>query len=221
MNTVRSTAIICLVTAFWGSVCLGEQWISPDGVITVEAPNSSDFERVDEPPTPFIALWISRDETLRFGVIKVDLPQSGKLIRSSVEEGMMEEVGGSITASSSTVKNGHEIWLMSAKGSIQGTRIRITQAVAPHNTHCYKVMAASVGDQPVDTAQIDSFVNSINITTQNQTTESTSIAGGNPVLNPGIDLHELSKRIGGVSALLLIGFLVWLVARRTRSQAVK
>lgn len=214
MDIPRSSVIITFATAFSVTAALGDEWTSPDGVIVVTAPDAADFQRVDDPPEPFIALWLSKDETLRLGVMKIAIPSSVKLIRSSTEEGLAEEVGGTVTASSSAVKNGHEIWTMTAKGSAQGINLQITQALAHYNGSLYKVMAAAVGDGPTDDTTINAFVNSIEITPPNLNGGSAPVANNDQRFNDGIDLHNLSKKIGGVGALLLIGLIVWLVARR-------
>ncbi len=165
-----------------------------------------------------MVLWVSNDGMLRLGVIKIAIPSHIKLVRSSAEEGFAEEIGGTITASSSVVKNGHEIWLMTAKGSAHGVNIQITQAMVQYNANVYKVMAANVGDAPIDETTINTFVNSIDIKAVNPNSDTGRAGSDGRRQNGHIDLHNLSKTIGGVGALLLMGIIVCLLVRRGKNK---
>src|SRR5688500_6854358 len=184
---ILRSLIAIFVTLLAVDFGLAEEWASPDGVIVVKAPDPMNFDPMDDPPAPFMALWLSKDETVRLGVMKMAIPPNVKLIRSSAEEGLTEEVGGRITASSSVVKNGHEIWILAAEGTAQGMNLRITQALVQYGPSAYKVMAVVVGMGSADNASIDDFVNSIQITAP--TTNDRGQDGG-------IDLHNFSKKIG-------------------------
>ena len=218
MDILRSSVIASLAAAFSVAGTLGDEWTSPDGVIVVTAPDAVDFQQVDDPPEPFIALWVSNDETLRLGVTKTAIPPHIKLVRSSTEEGLAEEIGGTIAASSSVAKNGHEIWTMTAKGSTQGINIQITQAIAQYQGNVYKVLAANVGDAPIDETAINTFVKSIDIKATNPNGDTARVGSDDQRSNDHIDLHNLSKRIGAAGALLLIGIIVWLFMSRGKNK---
>lgn len=218
LGVLRIPVMFLFVAAFNITAAFGDERTSPDGVIVVTAPDSAHFEHINDPPAPFIALWLSKDETLRLGVTKMAIPSNVRLIRSSTEDGFAEEIDGTVTASSSVVKNGHEIWIMTARGSAQGTPLQSTQAIAQFNGSLYKVMAAAVGDGPTDATTIDAFVNSIRIIPPPMTSGSAPMPRSDQGFGDGIDLHNLSKRIGGASALLLIVLVIWLVMRRGKPQ---
>ncbi len=218
MDIVRSSVIASFVVTSNIAGALADEWTSPDGVIAVSAPDAVDFQQVVDPPEPFMAFWMSNDETLRLGVMKSTVPSHIKIVRSSVEEGFAETVAGSITASSAVVKNGHEIWIMTVKGSIQGTNIQSTQAIAQYNGNVYKVMAIKIGDASLDQATINTFVNSIDIKTKNSTPDTAPVGSGKQRPNDHIDLHNLSKRIGGAGGLLLFGVIIWLLMRRGKNK---
>jgi hypothetical protein len=218
MDALRSLTVLLLTTVLGVVTSRGDEWTSADGVIEVTAPDAARFDRMDDPPEPFLALWISKDETLRLGVMKIAISAQTKLVRSSTEKGLAQEVRGTIAASSTMVRNGHEVWLMTAQGSNQGVNLQITQALANVNGSVYKVMAATVGDGPADDVAIDAFVNSIKIKPAASNPYSDSVAEGDGEPGDGIDLHNLSKTIGGAGALLLIILVVWMVVRQGKAK---
>src|SRR5436189_6052688 len=91
----RLTAALC-ITAAIVAPARGEEWTAPDGAISVAAPDAARFVRLDEPPAPFLALWVSQDETLRLGVMKMGTPPLGKLNRAAAEAGLAEEVAAHV-----------------------------------------------------------------------------------------------------------------------------
>ena len=215
MNISRGLTALLLILAAGAGKASGADWASPDGAIVVATPDPAKFRFVDNPPEPFLALWISNDETLRLGVMKATMPANVKtLIRSSGEQGLAEEIHGTITGSSTMVKNGHEIWLMAAKGSIQGINAQVSQALVQCNGSVYKVMAATIGNGPSDDPTINAFVNSIQVKLPNSNPPAAQPVNSEPNPGGGTDPHNLSKRFGGIGALVLIGLLVWRVVRK-------
>lgn len=195
-------------------VAKSQTWTTPDGVLSITPPDAKEFQSVDSPPSPFVALWVSKDETIKLGVTKTQIPPNIKLVQSSVEEGLAEEIGGEVTRLPTRHVSGHEVWNMTAKGS----SLEITQAMVQHGDTIYKLMAVTVGDQP-DAAAVNRFMNSLSITqpTTEQPTvpaQSATDAGG------GVDSHNLSKAIGGAAALIGIGFVVYFLTRGKKSRKV-
>lgn len=191
-----------------------QTWTSPDGFLTVTPPDDKKFRALPMPPPPLIGLWISEDESMRFGVVKMQIPPDVKLIQSSVEEGLAEEIGGEIERLPTVIVSGHEVWKMTATAE----SAEITQATVRHKDAFYKVMAATVGSEP-DSAAVTRFVDSLSIRQPSQ--DGTSEANQSKA-EPGpdaarIDLHNVSKAIGGAGALLGIAVAIYLVAR-SRSQ---
>jgi hypothetical protein len=190
----------------------GQTWTSPDGFLSVTPPDETMFQAMPEPPPPFVGLWVSNDETMKFGIIQTDFPAGDKLIQSSVEEGLAEEIGGKVTRLRTKQVSGHEVWNMAAKGPT----VEITQAIVRHEGVVYKLMALTHGNKP-DATAINRFIDSLTISDQPPATaQSSNRADTKPVQDPGggVDLHRLSKSIGGAGALLGIGALVYLVFRQ-------
>lgn len=110
----------CLCIALGVARARGDDWTSSDGVIKVTIPNSG-FTRVENPPTNYLALWISHDETIRLGVAQIPYPRGAQLLRTNLEKGIAG-AGAEITASSTSTKDGHEVWGNSTASSIEGVK---------------------------------------------------------------------------------------------------
>ena len=94
------------------------------------------------------------------------------------------------------------------ENDVQGPSAEITQAMVRHDGALYKLMAVTVGGNP-DAASMNRFIDSLSIVqpaTQPQSKSVQDIGGG-------VDLHNLSKTIGSLGALLAIGLLVYLLTR--------
>ncbi len=189
----------------------GQTWTSPDGFLSVTPPDATLFQVMPAPPPPFVGLWVSNDETMKFGVIQTDFPLGKKLIQSSVEEGLAEELGGDVTRLPTKQVSGHEVWNMTAKGPVG----ELTQAIVRHEGVVYKLMALTLGNKP-DATAINRFIDSLTISVPLPSmTQASNPPDTQPVQAPGggDDLHRLSKAIGGAGALLGIGALVYLILR--------
>ena len=194
-----------------------QTWTTPDGFLSVMPPNESEFQPMPNPPAPFVGLWVSDDETMKFGVMKTQIPPNIKLIQSSAEEGLAEEIGGKVTRLPTKRMAGHEVWNMTGKAS----SLEITQAMIQHDSSLYKLMAATIGSAP-DADAANRFIDSLSII-------QSSATPGKPSRRPdtqraqdlggGFDLHDLSKTIGGAGALLGIGLFVYFLTRnKTKRQ---
>ncbi|MDA7873779.1 hypothetical protein N9B17_01315 [Rhodopirellula sp.] len=193
------------------SIANAETWTSPDGFLSVTQPNSVTFNAVPSPPSPFIGLWVSNDDSTRLGVTKTPVPPNINLMQTAAEEGLAEQIGGEVTRLSTAQVAGYEVWRMNAKG----TSAEITQAMVRNDGTVYKLMAVTVGQKP-DEPTINQFIDSLAIsesakiiTTETRPTTSERIknTGG------GIDLHNLSKTIGGAAALVGICLLIFFAIR--------
>jgi len=205
---IRTFATSILVLAL-SAPANAQTWTSPDGFLSITPPDANTFQAMPTPPPPFVGLWVSSDETMKFGVMKMQIPPTIKLIQSSVEEGFAEELGAEVTRLPTREVSGHEVWNMTAKGP----SFEITQAIVRHDGVLYKVMAATVGGA-ADNESANRFIGSLSIA------EPSKQSAAQPVrdLGGGVDLHNLSKTIGGAGALLGIGLLVYLVIRGKKSR---
>ncbi len=221
-----------LAMALAVSSALGEEWTSPDGVVAVTVPNADDFELMDGAPDRFLVLWVSKDDSLYFGVIKTEIPPDVTLDRSWAEEEVAEEADQPISTSSTVIKNGREFWIATADSPGHGGEpLQITQAITQVGASAYRAYVGTVGAEPSARAVVDAFLNSLEIKQTSPNAESASRA--EPVetkqtmpagesapmaesdqqaderAGDGIDWHTLSKRLGGVALLLLIGLMIW------------
>lgn len=209
-------ASVCLIAI--QSVGAAQTWTSPDGFLTVTAPDAETFTAVPSPPDPFIALWVSRDESMRFGVARMQIPPEIQLIQSSAEEGFANEIGGKVRRLPAEPVSGHEVWKMKATAQ----SVEATQAMVRHGGTLYKVMAATVGREP-DEVAIDDFVNSLSIAQPMQESRSSSVEPEEDPqrkLGGGSDMHNLSMTLGGAGALLGIACVAYLLihGRAARKQ---
>lgn len=143
--------------------------------------------------------------------MKTEIPIHIKIKQSSAEEGLAEEIGGKVTRLPTKQVAGYEVWQMKAKGA----SAEITQAIVRHDGTIYKIMAATVGQNP-DEQTIDQFIGSLVISQPARTVPpgtATSPGESNADLDGGLDSHNLSKSIGGFAALLGIGLLIYFVTR--------
>src|SRR5262245_44382047 len=163
-----------------------------------------------------MVVWLSKDQTLQLGVVRLALSTNVPLIRRSTEQGLAAEVGGTITDSSTATKNGHDIWTMSAHGHVGGKNIHVTQSIVRYGDGVYKAMAVATGETRIDLAIMDRFVNSLEIKSPNVSSEPADKNAGVSFFDR-IGAHSLSKEIGGASVLLLVVLIVCLVLRRRLS----
>lgn len=198
------------------TVANSQTWTSPDGFLSITPPDANEFRSMPTPPPPFVGLWVSNDETIKFGIMKTQIPPDIKLTQSSVEEGLAEEIGGQVTRLPTKQISGHEVWNMTAKG----TSAEITQAIIRHDGEVYKLMAVTVGGN-LDAVAVSRFIDSLSIAQPSSTNvETTRPTDGQPVqdLGDGVDFHHLSKKIGGAGVLLGIGLLVYLLNRGKKNR---
>lgn len=193
-----------------------QTWSTPDGFLSITPPDASEFQPIPEPPPPFVGLWVSNDETMKFGVMQTQIPPNVKLIQSSAEEGLAKEIGGEVTRLPTKQVSGHEVWTMTGKNA----SVEITQALIRHEGAGYKLMALTVGGNP-DAAAVTRFMDSLSIAQPFRSmVEPSKQSDAQPVqdLDRGVDLDELSKKIGGAGALLGIGLLVYFLTRAEKNR---
>ncbi len=216
MKSSLAFAVVAMIAS--SGIAHAQTWTTPDGFLSVTPPNSETFIAAPSPPEPFVGLWVSGDESTRLGVMKTQIPTNIKLNQSSVEEGLAEEIGGEVTRLPTKQIAGHEVLHMKAKGP----SAEITQAIVYHDGMLYKLMAATVGQDP-DEQTIDQFIGSLSISQPARTVASNTARNPdepNKSLDGGIDSHNLSKSIGGSAALLGIGLLIYFVTRgKNKSQS--
>lgn len=185
-----------------------QTWTSPDGFLSITPPDANEFQAMPIPPPPFVGLWISNDETMKFGLMQTQIPPNIKLMQSSVEEGLENETGGTVTRFPTKKVAGHEVWTMTAKNE----SVEITQAILRHDNTVYKLMAVTVGDKP-DSAAVNRFLDSLSIMQPAPSMKEQPAPQTVQDLSVGMDLHNLSKKIGGASLLLGIGLVAYFLMR--------
>ncbi len=211
--TIRLLATLVFMLALT-ALANAQTWTSPDGFLSITPPDVNHFELIPTPPYPFIAIWISNDETTRLGVMKVQIPPDLKLLQSSAEEGLGEEIGGKVTRLPTKILSGHEVWSMTARGE----STEFSQAMIRHHDALYKLIAVTTGDHP-DSATVNHFFDSLTILQPPTKTEESPDAQSAPDSGNGLDLHTLSKKVGGFGGLLGIGLLVYFLLRsRTNAE---
>lgn len=224
MNLGRSLANLLLVSALVANSAFAEQWTSPDGVVAVTVPNAAGFLPMDDPPDPFLVLWVSTDDSVYLGVIKAEVPPGTTLDRSSAEKAVAEETKGSIIASSTVTKSGQEFWVITAESSGHGATLQITQAIAQIGTNAYKAYVGLVGVEPSDRPEADAFLNSFGLkqTGPGAETEppplaeldSAPVPQAEPESNAKAGTFSLSEWIGSMGVLLAVGLVLWWFADR-------
>lgn len=209
----RMSAVLIFALLLLATPAVGETWTSPDGVLSVTPPDATKFQVIPNPPVPLIALWVSNDEQMRFGVVKAEVPPGIKLNQSSTEQGLAKELGGQVTRLPTKTLAGHDVWLMTGKGP----SMEMTQAICRHGGTVYKVMAATVGGDS-DTEMVNQFVGSIALTPLEAAGRSETIGREENASKParGLDSHEVSKKLGAAGVLILVA--VYFATRGTKKR---
>jgi len=177
--------------------------------------------------------------------MKTQVPATVELVQSSVEQGLAEEIGGTVTRLPTREVSGYEVWSMKAEGA----SVAITQAMVRSDGGIYKVLAAT-GEGAADNEAVTRFISSLSIADQTNTqTPKDAVAerlersrrerevgraeraeraaqfnrpqSQQPVqqFDEGVDLHKLSKSIGGAGALIAIGLVVYSVMRGKKGRS--
>lgn len=194
------TWVISLMMGLLPATVTAETWTSPDGLVTVMAPDADQFVTIQELPPGFIALWISQDESMKFGILRIEVPShTPRLIQSSVEKGFAEEAGGQVVRLPTRTVSGHEVWNMKATGPAG----EFTQAFARHGDVIYKLMAVTPSGNAAPTVR--QFMDSLAFTQPDV-----------PVPNPSPrqerqpdPMDDLSRKIGGFGGMLAIALAIY------------
>lgn len=203
-------------------LAIAQTWTTPDGFLVVTPPDLEKFDSIPTPPAPFVGLWESKDQTMKFGVMQMEVPEGIKFDGDAGAEGLSQELGAPVTDMSTRNVNGFDVWKMTATNEAA----EITQAILQRDRTLYKVMAATIGGEP-DAETVNRFIDSVTTADLGDNTADETVDGDSvnvqdsEPLNVGeeegdmidhgapADFHNLSKTLGGVGALLLIGLLVY------------
>jgi hypothetical protein len=206
---------VALILVLLAAACLSaEEWKTEDGNISVEAPDPSRFTKFEN-VGPMSVFWITKDEKVKLAVIEQPFPSNVELVKSGLEEGLVEEVGGKIVASSAEDLNGHRVFLLTAQTNLLGRDAYLTEAVVKIGGKAYKVMATGLGTHTGKDPDVTKFISSLKIlapaakvaTSPRRAQQSRPESYGDWV----------SKKIGGIGVMLLIlGILAKIAYRRGR-----
>lgn len=240
----RSYFLAFIVAALGATPGHAEKWVSPDGMVAVEVPDAEVFVRMEEPPDPFLVLWTSRDDRVYLGVRKTEIRPDTARDRPSAEKDIANETGGKIIDSSSVMKNGREVWIITAEAPGHGIPLRITQAIAHVGTDAYQAYEGMVGVEPSDYPAVAAFLNSFEIReggSAGKSEPATHPEGGaspapnaksdsgptsdaepdaspppetEPDTDPQVGGFNLSEWIGSAAVFLVVGLMIWWFAGR-------
>lgn len=196
--------VISLLMSLLPALATAETWTSPDGLVTVTALDAAQFVTISELPPGFVALWISHDESMKFAILRIELPpHTPRLIQSSVEEGLAEEAGGQVVRLPARTVSGHEVWNMKATGPTG----EITQAFARHGDVIYKLMAVTPSGGA--TPAVQQFMDSLAFTEPDVLVPNPSPRQDRPP-DP---VNDLSRKIGGFGGMLAIALILYFVLK--------
>ncbi|QDU58605.1 hypothetical protein [Aeoliella mucimassa] len=191
------------------------EWKSADSKLSVEIPDESKFV-IGEADPPIAAIWISNDETIKLSVVEVPMPPGVKLIQSSAEEGLAEEMGGEIIESSSRQLNGHDVYFMTCHGTIQDTELYFSQSIAAIEGKVYKLMAIGMGRDIRGDADVHRFFDSLQIHVAHRPSPARSRTAEREEEDDQTSVDNWSGKIGAISLLFLLGFGVSKLLSKSR-----
>lgn len=163
---MSSRLVAALGLALAGGAASAQEWTTPDGNAAVRAPDPTRFAKLDLPQT--LVLWQSHDERLTLEVSEIPAPPGVRLERTEVEQGMMKELGkrmrnGQLLASSSEVRDGHEILTLTARAEQDGTTAFYTQTLGLAHGKVYKALAVGFGRDTRTDSDAARFIASFHI----------------------------------------------------------
>ncbi|QDU31164.1 hypothetical protein ETAA8_63170 [Anatilimnocola aggregata] len=203
--TLRVLIASSLLLALPGLV-KAQTWTSPDGFLTVAIPDTKQFQEFPKPPEPLLVLWVSQDESTRFGVSKLPIPLKMKLLQDSVEKGFAEQIGAKVSRSPATNVAGHEVWNMSAKGPI----LESTQAMVRHEDAVYTLLTVTTNGD-LDTEATNLFIKSLAISVPPN-----RAAIDAQLLPDEVRAREYSYRMGQVTGVVGIVLVAYYLSRKFR-----
>lgn len=203
-----------IVLSLFAPSLSASEWTTADGRVSVAVPQPERFAQA-EPTPPFAVIWVSHDGSVRLGVLTMTIPKGVKLVKASLEEGLVQEVNGELIDSSVDNLSGHQVYRMTARGKASEDALYVSQAVVGVEGTAYKAMAISTGSEPGADTDITRFLTSFRIlipAEQNARNPTPQNSTGSE-----LDTHELSKTLGGIGLLTLIVAILVLWVRRRQS----
>ena len=219
---VRLRFVIFLFAISWlGTSAHAEDWVSPDGAVSVTRPDASRFVDMQLTP-PMTAGWISQDETTKLGVMEMELPRGISLRQKSLEEGFAKQMQGRITRSDVRNDGEHTIYIMSAQGTMLGIKVAATQSVVAVGNTGYKAMAFVLGDDARETDEARQFVESLKVLRSPGLTNIASAESPPTEDKTALVIAERSLGIGAYLLLLCVLYaIVVLLIRKFGGQRLK
>lgn len=199
---MRIAIFLGVVLATGASRAVAAEWISPDGKLAIDAPTSHGFKAEVNPTAPFIAQWSSRDSKTTIAFLSMPNPRNEAMEQRGLEEGSIQETGGSILSSTRREISGISVYTIACRASKSGIQFYYLQEILAFNGSAYKLMACSPSDVSQDA-------------TVNQIFQSLRILDPAPKPPQGrLDTHAISKRLGGWGLVILVIAVVALVVRK-------
>ena len=231
---LQATVVLGIASALTCSLPAAEKWTSADGYLSVEIPDNTEFRQVENPPEPFIVLWVNKAESCKLGVMSIANANGTPLSQKSVESGLAEEIGG-VVERLPTKKFGHKsLWAMVAK---KDDNLSLSQTVTVVPGKIYKSMGlatdskmADVAFKFIDTTSVSDPVKDKVDAMREQVRQAANSAKNAPAVsrNPQnvkvMDSNQqisntqfLSKAIGGVSTVVaIISAILWFARRNMK-----
>lgn len=226
--------VLGIALSIQGSIVAAEKWTSADGYLSVEIPDGTEFRQVENPPQPFIVLWVNQTESCKLGVMSIAYANGTPLSQNSVESGLAEEIGG-VVERLPTKKFGHKsLWAMVAKKD-DGLSLYQTVTVVPGKI--YKSMGlatdskmADVAFQFIDTTAVNDPVKEKIDALREQVRQAGKSAANASAASRNLDgvkvidsnqqtltTQFLSKAIGGISTVVaIISAILWFTRRNKK-----
>lgn len=204
-----------------------EEWKTPDGNVSVEAPDAARFEKAAQPQT--LVFWHARDESLNCGVIALPAPKNVRLERASIEAGFMKELNAQmrnakLLASTTEVRAGHEVHTMTAQAEQPGGgTVYFTQTICLVRGQGYKALAVGFGRDTRTDPDAVAFIGSFKILVPAPVLHPAAPdgpVGRQPAGDQKQPVERISYNAGQIAGVcLFVALVLWLVRRLSRGGA--
>lgn len=234
LTYLQSISVLFIVLGMNTTIAAVEKWTSADGFFSVEVPDATEFHQVENPPEPFVVLWINNTESCKLGVLSIAHPSGKPLSQASVESGLAEEIGAPVERLPTKKFGNKSLWTMVAK---KDDNVSLYQSLTIVPGKIYKSMGlatdakmAETAFKFVDTTTVDDPIkkkvdalreqvlqkrNSSADRPTNPPSQKAKVTDSNAQTSP---IQLLSKAMGGIGVLVaMIAAILW-IKRRNRKK---